>query len=91
MNSARRLGTILTLLLVASTAIAQVDFFWDMGSARMVYRSPDRMLMELEVAPLTLMGSSIPLYLQFSPRPRDGRSEHHCPGKFLLGDGTVGH
>ncbi len=67
MNSARRLGTILTLLLVASTAIAQVDFFWDMGSARMVYRSPDRMLMELEVAPLTLMGSSIPLYLQFSP------------------------
>ena len=55
------------LLLVAATATAQADFSWDAGCASLGYRSPDRMLMELEVVPLTLMGTSIPLYLKFSP------------------------
>lgn len=56
-----------TLLLVAATATAQVNFFWDAGNTSLGYRSPDRMLMELEVVPLILMGTSIPLYLKFSP------------------------
>ena len=83
MNCSRRLGVILTLLLATSTVTAQVDFFWDMGSARMGYRSPDRMLMELVVAPLTLMGSSVPLYLEFSPLQVTG-SPSNQSGQFHL-------
>ncbi len=72
-----------SLLLVAATATAQVDFFWDVSSARMGYRSPDRMPMELEVAPLTLMGSSIPLYLESSPLQAAG-SPGNQSGQFHL-------
>lgn len=83
MDYSRRLGIIAALLLVAATATAQVNFSWDMGSVRMGYHSPDRMLMELEVAPLTLMGESIPLYLEFSPLQVAG-SPSNQSGQFHL-------
>ena len=63
----RVVSVAVSFFLSVAAAFSQVEFSWDAGCASLGYRSPDKLLLELEVLPLTLIGTSVPFFLEFSP------------------------